>query len=222
MAELLGTYTNGNYKVSIFTTKYQSLNEFNTKINTIFKARQAYIQPCGYYMPIVLDSISDESEYSIDDRQFYSQTFNIKLMAYIITKDDYKVEETPYKRGLSFVGTTIRRKKPEIEVDVCGNPVEKDGYEYEGIQLSIDFPVCVNKVSFTMDSDIVVEGYEFENLSRSFKLFVNEEQVDTSSSSITIHECDEVTIYVKQRNYQKEAALTLIGYDPNVAVKVES
>ena len=211
-----------NYKVSIFTTKYQSLNEFNTKINTIFKAKQAYIQPCGYYMPIVLDGISDESEYSIDDRQFYSQTFNIKLMAYIITKDDYRVYERPYKRGVSFVGTTIRKKKPEIEVDVCGNPVEHDEYEYEGIELTIDFPTCVNKVSFVMDSDIVVEGYEFQNLSKSFKLYINDEQIDTSVENITIHECDEVTIYVKQRNIQKGATLTLVGYDPNSAVKIEA
>ena len=37
-------------------------------------------------MPMFLDAINDESEYTIDDRKFYSQSYQIKVMGYIIRK----------------------------------------------------------------------------------------------------------------------------------------
>lgn len=99
------------YKVSIFTKKYSSINEFNTKINKLFSARQCYIKPNGHFMAMTLENIGDESEYSINDRQFYSQSYQIKVLAYIITKEDYRVEEVPLKVGVNFgTGRTLRKK----------------------------------------------------------------------------------------------------------------
>ncbi len=46
----------------------------------------------GHPMPITLEDISDESEYTIDDRKYYSQTFKIKLKAYIIRSEDFDVK----------------------------------------------------------------------------------------------------------------------------------
>ena len=68
------------YKVSIFTTNIQAINDFNVIVNDAFKSRQAYIRPNGHYMPMILENISDKSSYQISDRQFYSQTFQIKVM----------------------------------------------------------------------------------------------------------------------------------------------
>lgn len=119
------------YKISIFTTKYEAINEFNTLINKNFAARQCYISPNEHFMPMILDNISDESKYAIDDRQFYSQTYQIKVLAYIITENDYKVEESPLKIGGNF-GFSVKKKKAKINVvesiyydvhtkDECGN-----------------------------------------------------------------------------------------------------
>lgn len=114
------------YKVSIFTTKYEKINEFNTLINKRFSARQDYIQPNGHYMPMILDSISDESQYNISDRQFYSQTYKIKVMGYIITEDSYRIEEHPLKVGVNF-GMNIRKKKADVEIE------EVDYLEFSGL-----------------------------------------------------------------------------------------
>ena len=96
------------YKVSIFFFLYTDLNEFNTLINKAFAARQAYICPNGHYIPMTLESINDSSQYNIDDRQFYAQTFQIKAMAYIITADDYRTEEMPIKTGMTPVSAHFR------------------------------------------------------------------------------------------------------------------
>lgn len=123
------------YKISIFTTKYASINEFNTIINKLFAARQCYIAPNGHFMPMILENISDESSYQIDDRQFYSQTFQIKLMAYVITENDFRVEETPLKVGGNFGFPKVSKRKAVVEIE-----------EMSYIPLSIETECGVKKV----------------------------------------------------------------------------
>ena len=73
------------YKVSLFTNKYELLNDFNLLVNDKFKAITAYIKPNGHYISMKLDDISDDSEYSLNDRQYYSQSYSITVRAYIIS-----------------------------------------------------------------------------------------------------------------------------------------
>ena len=98
-----------SYKVTIFCTKYQLINDFNTLVNGLFDARQEYIWPNNHPMPMTLDGVQDESNYQIDDRQFYGQSYNIKVMAYIITEEDYRVEQIPLKKKM-FNGPIVKTK----------------------------------------------------------------------------------------------------------------
>ena len=106
-----------NFKVCIFTTKYSAINEFNCLVNKLFAARQCYISPNGHFMPMILEGISDESKYDINNRQFYSQSFQIKVMGYTITEDDYRVEELPLKFGVKFSLPAIRKKGVDAELE---------------------------------------------------------------------------------------------------------
>lgn len=83
------------YSVSIITNKMEILNEMNELMHYEFNAITAYISPNGHPMPLTLEDVSDESEYAIDDRKYYSQTYKIKLKGYIIRREDYKVERIP-------------------------------------------------------------------------------------------------------------------------------
>ena len=60
------------YSISIITNKMEVLNEMMT-----------------------LEDVSDDSEYTIDDRKYYSQTYKVKVRGYIIRKEDYSVERIP-------------------------------------------------------------------------------------------------------------------------------
>lgn len=86
---------NFTYSVSIITNKMELLNEMNEKMHYEFSAIQCYIEPNGHPMSMTLEDISDDSEYTIDDRKYYSQTFKIKVRGYIIRREDYKVERIP-------------------------------------------------------------------------------------------------------------------------------
>lgn len=102
-----------SYEVRIFTNKMKDLNRFNNKIQRAFQSRQCYINVNGHPMPLHLETIGDES--NIDDfenRRFYVQLFEMKLLGYILDEEDYEV--TP----------TINRTMVSMEIDE--NKIIKD------------------------------------------------------------------------------------------------
>ena len=163
------------YKISIMTNRYITLNEFNETIHQLFNARQNYICPKGHYMPITIENISDESEYNIEDRQFFSQNFTAKVRGYIIKENDFKVEENPMASIICFEGDTAKRRKPTIdlyEYDPCYN--EEDGYYKKTIEIDIDLSFCYpckGKTKFTMDEDFTLTQF---NLKEPINIVKNE------------------------------------------------
>lgn len=129
-----------SYKISVFTTKYSLINEFNTLINKKFSARQCYISPNGHYMPMILENINDESKYDIEDRQFYSQTYEIKVLGYIITENDFKTEESPLKIGGNLINNTKKNKiNVEIEEPICES---SEKYSYQPFTITVEVENC--------------------------------------------------------------------------------
>ena len=92
---------NFTYSVSIITNKMELLNEMNEMMHYEFNSIQCYIEPNGHPMSMTLEDISDNSEYTVDDRKYYSQTFKIKVRGYIIRREDYKVERIPSRFVIS-------------------------------------------------------------------------------------------------------------------------
>ena len=201
------------FKMSIFTNKYESINEFNTKINRIFASRQAYISPNGYYMPMVLESISDESEYRIDDRQFYSQTFNVKVMAFLITEEDFRVDEVPLKFGVNIDGFKKYIKKPEAEIEECDT---ESPYYYKPTILTLTYPICkTNKCKFTIDIDFVCEDVQTTNILNNYKILNNGDEID-KTLPLKFNEGDEIEVIINKRLIDKESKFIMNGYNPSV------
>ncbi len=208
------------YKLSIFTTNIQAINEFNEIVNDQFKARQAYIRPNGHYMPMTLESITDKSAYEISDRQFYSQTYNIKVMGYIIREGDMRVEERPLKRGIKF-GAYLNKTKASVNIeepDPC-DPYER--YKYQPSRLIIDFPKCVKTVEFSeLGQDFVITSATLDNVSE-YKIYVNDELMGPELP-IGIKDGEDVRIVIHFRSPMFPAKLTLEGYDPANAIDKEA
>lgn len=91
------------YTATVFTSSYKKLNEMNVKMQDQFKALEKYIFPNGFAMPMTLENVSDESDYQIDDRKYYAQSYQLKLLAFIINESDYKVQKIPSRLKTRFV-----------------------------------------------------------------------------------------------------------------------
>lgn len=120
------------YTVSVICNKYEILNKFNELMHYEFSALECYIYPNEHPMPMVIENITDESEYSIDDRKYYSQSYQIKLMAYIIRKEDFKVSKVPSRFIVKINDVKSKKKYKKKILNDCwlGNlnnlPLEND------------------------------------------------------------------------------------------------
>ena len=104
------------YSISIVANKMEIINEMNELMHYEFSAIDCYISPNGHPMSMTLEDVSDNSEYAIDDRKYYSQTYKVKVRGYIIRKEDYKVERIPSRflmpwRDSDATGIIHRRGK---------------------------------------------------------------------------------------------------------------
>jgi hypothetical protein len=172
------------YKVSLMTNRYVTLNQFNELIHSKFNALQAYISPNGHYMSMQLETISDESEYNISDRQFFSQSFNVLLKGYIINEKDFRIEENPIAANISFGETDGKRPRPTIELseyDPCLVENVDIPYYKKDIDIDIDVSYCFPKLGnivFTMDENFTLTGITFLNdnniVTQGIKLFIND------------------------------------------------
>jgi len=164
------------YTVSIFTNKYQLLNDFNMMMNEKFKAIDCYIRPNGHFIPMKLTDISDESEYNIDDRRYYSQSYAITVMAYIMPKDSFRVVEQPMLVLECFDGeikpkTIIESFDPNIECEDNPNSA------YEQIEVITTIPRDKMGHGFRIDCDSEITSIVIQNV-RYFRMSINGTYVD--------------------------------------------
>lgn len=112
------------YTVGLITNKYELMNEFNTMVLDKFKAFECYIAPNGHAMPMYLDSITDESEYGIDNRKYYSQSYKIKVSGYVVKNEDFRVTKLPSLLSVKISDGTSRSKRKKFELDTLPRNAE--------------------------------------------------------------------------------------------------
>ena len=109
------------YEVRLFCLRMRELNKFNLKIQKTFQSRQFYISPNGHPMPVHLENVGDESP--IDDfenRRFYVQMFEMKLLGHILDEEDFKVIPS-INRNLIMVEVDEVDRIPIIKIQTCDN-----------------------------------------------------------------------------------------------------
>ena len=257
------------YTVSIITNKVELLNEMNQLMNYEFNAINAFLYPNEHPMSMKLDSVSDDSEYSIEDRKYYAQSYKITVNGYIIRKEDFSVERIPsrfvmamkdsvgneYRRGknrrlservtfMEDLPNTPKTKKftlsamggeSDCETFPFGNdkmrpqeivPIEDadtsccieegDKYYNKVVKILIDFDECLTEIKFAIDKDIVINSVEVENV-HDFRILINQEVVSLDDE-IKMYAEDEITVKISRKDMFAKSSLTLVGYDPNVAI----
>ena len=160
-----------NYRYSLVTGKFKYLNDFNQRVNKLFESKQCYLCVNGHYMPMTLENVSDVSDYSIDGRKFYSQSMDIVLMAYIIPKDDIKINIVPKRKK---VATNLKKYDRTIVTMDYDDDSEKD------FTLNIKFNKNVSKVNFSLDEKMELLFIDKQNADK-INMKINDDGVDVYS-----------------------------------------
>ena len=171
-----------------------------------------------------LESVSDESVYNIDDRQFYSQSASILVKAYIIPEDYFVVEEKPAMRILGFDMEERKETYADIEEGAIVCP-ENDFY-YKPITVTMSFAPCDDKIKFVIDTNFTIKEIEYENVF-SFVFKVNDEiinikEIISRGETFTVKENDEIKIKkLGKKNSVKTAMIILKGYNKDVVYNIK-
>ena len=98
------------YDVKIICNRMRELNQFNKVVMQRFSSRQAYTFVKGHYIPIVLESLGDESVIDTEDRRYYQQNYKFQLQGFLIDEDEFEVKPA-ISRSLLFFDTNTSHKK---------------------------------------------------------------------------------------------------------------
>ena len=184
------------YEVRVFTNKMKDLNKLNSLVQRTFQSRQAYINVKGHPMPVHLENISDES--NIDDfenRRFYVQLYEMKLLGYILDENDFEVVPT-INRTYIF----LELDENKVFNNVIFDPIVRGNV----VTYTIVFkPRSEQQFSFVAKYDLVFNQLaNVEDISR-ITISVNNSVVFDGlvlSSPLALKAGDQITIRVTKRN----------------------
>lgn len=140
-----------SFEVIIVCTKFRDLNRFNKIVLQKFSARQAYTTVKGHYIPIVLDSIEDNTPMeSLDGRRFYIQIYKFTMLGFLIDSEEFEVKPAVSRMFLlnEFIKSENYQKKYISKViDITVATFTADGMQTAfsvGESIGILFNVAIN------------------------------------------------------------------------------
>lgn len=211
-----------SYRIILVTNKYELLNEFNSMIHGKFSSIQAYIFPNDHPMPMKLVNVSDESEYTADDRQYFAQVFEIQLLGYILTKEDFEERLVPIM-NVSCLSVEGSQRKADVEIEEIEKDdevpcwvSEEERYYNQPIKITMSYLTCdSDRREFEMDCRMIVKKIETTNI-RQFKLRVNDELIVVGNDGFYLEPGDIVNINIARINKMKDSNIVLFGENPDV------
>lgn len=189
------------YTISYITADWHKLNNFNTQLNELFKAIQCYIKPNGWYMPMTLSSVDDQTEYAIDNRKIYIQSATIEIKAIISPESSYKIEKFP-KRLFTSVAEWTGGRKEKTFVDVEENKRKR--------KLTIYFDTGITTAEFTFDELVRINDIEKENI-RDFSIKIDGNKIKDIPQGFTLNSTSLVRISINPVDKKHPSKLFLMG-----------
>ena len=211
------------YTITLITNKYELLNKMNQLVQKKFSALQAYIFPNGHAMPMKLNEVTDESEYNIDDRKYYSQSYKIDLLAYIVDPEGFNVIHMPSrirlytilpKQGKFKVNNEIKIKIEDWSDNPC-HVDEESTIENQKVDLTISFPQCRKDVEFTIDMDLEVDSIELTNV-YDFTICLNEESQNINQPLMLYNE-DKIKIAIERDDLYSDSEIIIHCLNPHIS-----
>lgn len=184
------------YNVKILCNRMRELNEFNKNVIQTFASRQAYRQIEGHYIPIILNTISDESQMTIDKRKFYIQNYEFTMMGFLLDENEFEVAPAVSRIFNTFevVQTTRRGKKKEF-------PENPDTFEKT---LTFDTGVVERTLYVDYTGDFTLSGSENVD---SWDTYINNLFIGTDLEQIQLNTNDVLRFEITKTNGSNPSAL---------------
>lgn len=189
------------YDVKIVCNRMRELNEFNKIVMQKFSSRQAYTFIKGHYIPIVMNSVSDNSVTEVNKRKFYVQNYNFTMLGFLMDEEEFQISPA-ITRALTLLEVNNRsgaRKATKF-------PGRPDNFDLD-IKFSTSQTQKVETFRYTVD--LLVTGTE--NID-SYDVYIDGNYVGSDLSTIQITDGDLVTIDITKITGGQESVLQTTAY----------
>ena len=126
------------YDVKIVCNRMRELNRFNKVVMQKFSSRQAYTFVKGHYIPIILNSLGDESVIDTEERRYYQQNYQFQLQGFLIDEDEFEVKPAISRSILFFDAETNTKKSGKGSPSVV-NQQEMNIYNKNKFRRKLDY-----------------------------------------------------------------------------------
>ena len=189
------------YEVRLFCNRMRDLNKMNMKFIQTFSPQQHYIKVNGHPMPLMMDSIGDESVINnLDERKYYVQMFTIKMMGYLLDEEDFEVTPAVSRAvALMEVSDNINRSQYEVE-EIEDKTIENSVSTPSG-ETSTTFPLLIGaNIKYTSENLINVSSV-------TYKL----NGVDVTEFPFNVSNGDTLTLTINKDDINKTSEVILNG-----------
>ena len=157
------------YDVKIVCNRMRELNNFNKVVLQKFTSRQAYTFVKGHYIPILMNSIGDESQIDTEERRYYQQNYQFQLQGFLLDEEEFEVKPA-ISRSLVMFGFDEKNRQKERKSLTEKNPDKintKLTFDTNTLTLTIQYKYKANvsalrlknvtSYSFTINTQPVTE-----------------------------------------------------------------
>jgi hypothetical protein len=184
------------YTVAIVCNRMREVNKFNQIVIEKFSSLQAYQNIKGHYIPIKMNSITDESVMDLEKRKYYIQKYEFTMMGFLIDEDQFEVSPAVTRSFQLFETETPYKKKRQ----------KRSLTPPEPIVYSLVFPVTSDQIEELFNYTFKLKLIESNNIS-SFQVYINGDYYGNDLEEIQISNNDTILFEIVRQNATEEASL---------------
>jgi len=186
------------YDVKIICNRMRELNNFNRVVLQKFTSKQAYTFVKGHYIPIVMQSIGDESQIDTEDRRYYQQNYQFQLQGFLLDEEEFEVKPA-ITRSLVMFGFDEKDRK--------GDPKTLGKKNSDKVKTKVSFVGLVNTFTISYKYKANINLIRTNNVVlNSEKFFVNGIQITTN---IEVSPGDTMVIEIAKNIPTEDSSVTI-------------
>ena len=186
------------YTVAIICNRMREVNRFNQTVIEKFSSLQAYQTIKGHYIPIKMNSISDESVMDLEKRKYYIQKYEFTMMGFLIDEDQFEVSPA-ITRTFQIYETETKYKKNKYKGLVPPEPATYD----------LIFPVGQNEIEELFNYTLNLKLSSTENVS-SFQVYLNGDYYGQDLEQIQVNSNDTILVIITKIDATKKSSVVYI------------
>ena len=152
------------YDVKIVCNRMRELNNFNRVALQTFTSRQAYTYVKGHYVPIVMETIGDESVIDTEERRYYQQNYKFQLQGFLIDEDEFEVKPAISRSILFFDAETNTKNAGKGSPSIV-NQKEMNIYNKNKYRRKLEFTVSETTQTITYSYKATITLVRSDNVS---------------------------------------------------------